>query len=441
MGIDLALVSAPTSGTRLPIATNDATGASFSDGVHGDEQLQATFPRTLVEALAVYEAPVPHVVVSEHGAPIAQYRLEQPALSDEQLSMTALGSSRAFSDVVVTTLWSTASYEDWRPATTNDRSDRRAQLGEFDQENRLYLAPRTGETFGFGPPSFGIAQTFAVRGANGGRPILGISFDYRVTAPANWQAILSTWTRDYQTPLATPWFVNTTGTLQSGSIHGTIGTPCDRLEFVLFYNAPNAVYAGATGGAFLEIRNLRVVTSTTNQLVTTFSAATVAGANVTATVGSTSGMYVGQRLWVAQAGTGAESVVVKSVISATQFVADFAFAHTSGQFLQAWFVRPDEVATDVLARVTALNPTQLRPTTAQIQPCPQDQTDLAYERATGDVILNDLETRTGWRWAVRNRVLSFAPSGTNAQTWYVDAASLELQRTLDDLANRASTLR
>lgn len=435
MTIDLAILSAPVGGTRLPVATNDASDVTFSDGVHGDEQLTATLPRTLVEGMAVYEAPVPQVVVSEHGAQIASYRLEQPAISDAQLQLTALGASRAFSDATQTALWSmSAAYDGWRETQPEELASRLPERFAFDTTGKLFISPEKNSTQGTTAPFCVGALTYVVPDG-GARTISGISFDYVLNAPVNWQGGLQNRNADFSGG-STLWSVTSAGALLQGTVHLVIGAPLARLEFYLLLNTASVVFAGESGDTYLKITNLRIVTSTTNRINTTLTAARAAGTNVTATVGSTARMYVGQQLQINAGATPSETVTVLSIGSSTQFNATFANAYAIGNAVQAHVVYPDEVVRDLLAGYAAFNLGQLSSNAVQVQTCPQDQTDYAYADQTADAIFTDLEARTGYRWAVRNRLLSFAPVGTNAQTWYVDASNLEVQRALDDLANR-----
>ena len=123
-------------------------------------------------------------------------------------------------------------------------------------------------------------------------------------------------------------------------------TADDRLVWVVYNNtgAP-AVVATETDAAYIKITNLRVVGSAANRINTTFTVNRAAGVAVTATVGSTARMYVGQRLFISNvAGTVSESVIVLTVPTGTTFTATFVNAYVIGDTVQAHVVYADEVA-------------------------------------------------------------------------------------------------
>jgi hypothetical protein len=105
-------------------------------------------------------------------------------------------------------------------------------------------------------------------------------------------------------------------------------------------------------------------------------------------------------------------------------------------------VAADEIVKDVRAAVSALNSGQLAATDALIAATGLDLTDEGYEDQYGADILDHLamlgdSQNRRWRWSVENgRVLRFDVEASG-RTWYVDAASIELEGSTSELANSA----
>jgi hypothetical protein len=207
----------------------------------------------------------------------------------------------------------------------------------------------------------------------------------------------------------------------------------------LIYNATGAnyTYTGESGANYLQVTSLRWVSSTTNQINTSLTANRAAGVNVTATVGSTAGMYVGQTLYIGAA----EAVTVLSIGSSTQFNATFTASHLVAAAVRAFVIYADEIAKHLASVTNFANATQLSSTTALIQSPALDLLNESYEdQYPEDVLdyltgLGDSASRT-WEWGVyEDRLLYFRPRGSAGRTWYIDAPSLDIERTLDTLHN------
>ena len=100
------------------------------------------------------------------------------------------------------------------------------------------------------------------------------------------------------------------------------------------------------------------------------------------------------------------------------------------------------IAASLVADVAATNSTQLNTSTALISSPGTTFTD-SYEDARPADILNRLAAAgdtsgNAWEWGVYdNQTLHFRQRGSAGRAWYVDAASLELERSLDKLYNSA----
>lgn len=439
--LDLALYTAPA-GTRLDARTNQAVDASVSWNLQGAERLSGNLPLSLPAAFRLTDTPgTLHEQLNDGAGILWEGRLENPTLTDEGSTLETLGYSRALADLPYAALWSDTSTERWRELTTQDNAAFPSEKYRFDTQNRLHIAAQKGESF-----SNAILGAFGYATPNGGgRQVVGMAFDYAFLAPVNWQMLVqrrsSVWVS-----VATDLAVNATGALITGS-RAYAMTATDNLSFGLFYNAAAAVYGGETEALYITITNIRVVTSITNMIATALTVNRGAGVNVTATVGSTARMYVGQRLSVVGAG-GSESVIVISIGGATTFNATFVNAYVIGDDISAHVIYSDEVVANLVSTINAVNSTQLSSGTALIQSPGRDLPDAQWLDAYGADVLADLVQRGDsqtpprrWVWSVEiGRLLRFAPLGDGGRTWYVDAASITVQLSRENLFNDAYTV-
>jgi len=448
MGLQLAIFSKPDSGELLLDATPFVTSCKPSTNKHGVEAINVTVDRTLYDAFRIYNAPgTLHVVLSNGAGPIAVGRLEEPGLSvgnTNELSLNALGYWRALSDVLYTALWSDTRWDRWRPVANTELTNRTPERYDFRTENNvLEIAPKKGETFGghAGPaPQPAIGSYLYVPPLGGSRQITLVQFDLELNVPSGWRFIcyglnstFSSFTLVY--PLASA------GALLKRSVFTSL-TANDRLMFDLYLDTPGTIVAGFDSGTvYARISNIRVCTTLANIANTTLTANRAAGTSVTATVGSTANMYVGQRLTINSGGNPSESVIVQSVSSPTQFVATFVNGYTSGQPVGGANVYADEVIRDLVSIVNATNPTQLQSSTALIQSPTRDMPDLVFEDADMGDIATTLATSGRQASAPYDvgvdlaRRLYFRPRGNQARTWYVAIDDLAITRSLDGMYN------
>lgn len=443
----LGIYTAPPSqgGTLLLDATPFAEGVTCSTNDHGFEALPARIPHPLAEAFGLYTSSTLYAAVVRDGSIVWEGRLEDPAVyagqSGSGLTMQALGAWRSLTDDRYTALWSTTSVADWRVLTDDDFAAATVlpQRFEMDNNNRIYISPRKNENFGNAPNVFGFWGYLIPDQST--RQIVGFSCDIAFDAPVNWRLTIDS--RDSAWAVATNLVtINGTGALQATTLQVTF-TAAPRLTVRLFFNAANAALAAETGAIYAKLTNLRISTSAT-RVNTTFTNNEVAGANVLIQVPTTAGMYVGQRLRLAERVIpGGESVIVKTIPNTTEFTADLANNHTAGQTIRGFTLYADEIVKDIVAQVSTLNSTQLSSSTALIQSPGLDLTDEVYEDAVPTDILTHLaelgdSQTTPRQWEVgvwENRMLHFRPRGSVAKAWYVDVTNLGIARTLEDLSN------
>src|SRR5574342_803246 len=292
-------------------------GAIFSTNEHGFESLIATIWRRLADAFRLYDqAGLLYIGLSWNGAIVWEGRLEDPAVfagdQGSGLNSQALGAWRALTDDRYTALWSTTSVADWRVLTDDDFAAATVlpQRFEMDNNNRIYISPRKNENFGNAPNVFGF-WGFLIPDQST-RQLVGFSCDIAFDAPVNWQLTIDSRTSAWavSSNLVT---VNGNGALQTTTLQVTFAA-APRLTVRLFFNAANAALAAETGAIYAKLTNLRISSSST-RVNTTFTNNEVAGANVLIEVPTTTGMYVGQRLHLAERVIpGGESVLVKGAV-------------------------------------------------------------------------------------------------------------------------------
>lgn len=451
MSLMLGIYSAPPSlsGALLLDATAYAEGVTISTNDHGYEALPATIRRSLIEAFRFFnQTGALYAGLFDGGRVVWEGRLEDPAVfagnQGSGLNIQALGGWRALTDDRYTALWSSTKVGEFRPFLATEIATAVPDRYEFDTQNRLYIAPKQNATFG---------TTGAAKQAYIGylipdqstRNITGCQFSAQFVAPAaNWQGAMFAHNSDF-TVNSIPWLFAAAGAgTTNRAVHVTFtGVPI--ISFFMQLNAADAAYAGETGANYLRITNLRFVSSTTSRVNTTLTANRNAGTNVTATVGSTSGMYVGMQLVMNSANNPSEIVTVLSIGSSTQFNATFANNYVNTNAVQGFRVLGDEIVKDIVSQVSTLNSTQLSSSTTLIQSPGLDLTDEEYQDAIPADVLTHLvelgDNQTPPRqWEVgvwTGRVLHFRPRGDAARAWYVDVTSLEIARTLEDLINKS----
>lgn len=441
--IDLAFFTAATGGNRIDAPTNQASGVTASWNLQGAERLSATMPGTLQQAFQqVNTAGTIHGILFEQGI-LWEGRLENPTLTDQGNTLEPLGYSRALADLPYAALWSSTELEVWRAVLRAENGG--AEPGRFTfstDGGALYIAPNKGDTFDVTHTGF-----LAFRVPNGSsRDIIGLAIDYEVLLPAAaWEFRIVRGSATFGIAANERIEVGA-GVVQTGVFNVTFAAS-PMVGIQLAYNAAALAYAGETGAAYVRCTNVRIVTSNTNRINTTLTVNRAAGVNVTATVGSTARMYVGQLLQIrGPAGiTLSETVTVLSIGSATTFNATFVLNYLIGHAVQALVVYADEIAGNLASTINATNSTQLSSGTSLIQSPGRDLLDAQWLDAYGADVLADLvqrgDTQTPprrWVWSVEvGRLLRFAPLSDGGRTWYVDAADITVQLSRENLYNDA----
>lgn len=259
--LSLQIYTNPARGRMLADYTGRASGIRFSTNRHGFQSLTTGLvSMSMAEAFQVYEWPAtPHVTITNDvAATVWEGRLEDIAVVPGGISLTAFGYQRAYSDVLYTGLWSKTSTADWKAVTEVERASATPQRYEIDNNNRLYIAPRQGESFG-NDTNYG-ELTYTVPHL-GSRNVGTFSCDYSVTLPANWDVRIIKCNYDFS-GASTVTTLTATGSNQTGTFNLSPSFP-PRIIFSIRNNTGSTYTMSADSGAyFARLTNIRVKSTT-----------------------------------------------------------------------------------------------------------------------------------------------------------------------------------
>lgn len=379
--IDLSLYNGNARLMSLtPYARDEDTSIRCNE--HGYESLSTIVPRRLTESIALAyqeQAPLTLRAVDRAGFVAFDGRLEDPALYADEggsgLKLTAYGFQNAYRDVPYTALWSTQDTSAWRPILETEQGGWSPQRYTFDMDGRLFISPNKGETHGGAVGARNIAGLAYIIPDRSDRVITRISFDYAAVFPS------------------VDWYLQVT-----------------------WYSA------APTGSTWTAISSANIINGTGS--------------------GSTSQTLTG-------------SPVAVEIRVAPLFNPGVALAQESGtQYARITNLRVTTatptihggtIASALVDVVSSVNAGQVDTSKEYILSPGYDLTDEVYEdMAPADILdkliaLGDNQTPPRlWQWSVwEGRKLRFEPRGTNAKTWYINAAAIELNRTLSQLTNSA----
>lgn len=256
----------------------DGGGLSFSTNGRGFAACHAPLvPMPLNEAFQVYEWPgTPHVVVSNNAAAVVwEGRLEDISIVPGGVALTALGYQRALLDIPYTAFWSKSSTADWYTVPEKYRGT--PGRYEMDNNNRLYIAPRKGETFGNTTHSGEMTWSVPHLGI---KDIASFAADYSLLLPSNWEMRLLSCDHNF-TNFVVEALVTATGSAQSGTWN--ISTSAKRrLIFAIRNNTSSITISADTGVNFAKLTNIRIKSTTASTVLASDIAAHIA-ANVNST--------------------------------------------------------------------------------------------------------------------------------------------------------------
>lgn len=373
MRLGIGLFDSPNCGELMLDLAALGSGHSFGTGEHGFDTYTCFVPLSLIDAFRLYDRPgLPWVQVTWQGGVVWEGRVEDVSIVDGGVQLTAFGAWAALYDVPYTALWSSTRVDAWRPLTEDDIAFRNAEKYQFDFQNRIYVTLPKGEAYLTSDEMAAVA-TFVPDDSD--TIFEYITVDYAYNLPANWRVRLVVYNSSMAAIASQN--ITTTGGAATGTSTWTIATA-------------GAVCAG------IEIMNL---------------------SGATTTVAVETGVYYAKFTNVRVTANGPA-------------------------------VGANEIAGPLVVYVNALNPTQLSSSTALIDAPGVDLTDEVYEDQYPADILDHLaalgdNASPAQLWEVgvwEGRMVTFrqrlaAVQGGAVRQWYVDASSLELDRTLDTLRN------
>jgi hypothetical protein len=355
--------------------TTRAVGVVADTDEHGFSNLSAFIPYSMAEAFRFYDAiPAAHIVLSDGAYIIWEGRIEDRRIVSNPpgLEVGCFGYWRAFYDMDYTCMWSTQSYTHFIEETVDDQSNRAPSKYIMRANDSIQISLRQGELY---TTAVDIGAMFWRITGKSENDFNGasIDFDYDVTLPTNWQFRTKTYTSGFTTGTVED-TVTGNGSQQTGSKTLT-GSHADGviLEFQIRNNTgSNYTNALESDDWYVKIDNLRIFT-----------------------------------------GTGASALYA------------------------------DEVASGIVSTVSTLNSSQLSSSTALIDSPTVDITDLIVEDTVPARVLIELtalgddstppELYEVGVW--EDQVLYFRQRGSAAQDWYINAADISIDSTLDTLFN------
>jgi hypothetical protein len=252
-------------------------GLRFSTSRHGFAALQAPLvPLSPQESFMVYDWPgTPHCVVLDSAANLIwEGRLEDIAIVPDGVRLGAFGYWRALNDVLYTALWSKSGTAGWRQVTPQDLSGANNAYWEMDNNNRIRITAKNGESFQNGDGKTG-RMTYAAPHSSL-KTITTVTFTYSLTAPnSTWRAALSGRNDDFS-GVAVEWQLDGNGATQTGTTTVTLATPRHRLDFSIRNLSASAQTVTATDQVGLTITGIRIKTTTAATVLASAIAASLA---------------------------------------------------------------------------------------------------------------------------------------------------------------------
>lgn len=427
------LFDGPT-GDQILDLTPYVRACPVARGVHGDSDVALTLALpSLSQQLALIERyAVPWLEVHDATGVIWAGRLEDmQAASSGQPALTAYGPWRALDDVRVTALWSDTRTDAWRLLTEEEIASLRPAFYEFDTQERIFVGLQKNTTYQTAASFAFAVYTTPDRSS---RDIQNIAFDVRIQLPVGWIARIDGRDASYgSTVIALT--LNGTGATVRQSYCLPLSSARPLVGLLVFNNTGAPVtYAGENGQDYVALTNVRVTTQPL-AVTTTLTAGALLGAT-SVTVASAANITVGQSLYLG--GTNPERVTVTSVVGLTIGVTPLAAAKAIGDTARAQRVLASDIATAIAATVAALNPAQITAGAQLIQPSTVDRRDVLFQDQPATTLLEGLAAEEQLAVGVsRERLVYLRPrdQAAWAQTFAVDAASLTVGRTIEQLRN------
>lgn len=441
MSINIGIFDSSNNRWELPYT--QIQNLNISKGRNGIKSCEFFMPMSLRTAMALYPAILnDEVRASWFSEYFFKGRIEDIKITPRGLYITALGYWRVMDDINYSALWSTTDYSLWRPVTGAEVAGSTPEKYNIDFNGRIYMSTKKGQVYTNATDACSVVLKIP---HGSGKQIIGFSLDYTANLPnplgaGSWEFAYQTTLENYASRVAN--LIDAQAGVAMTRTWNFIVTACDYLMLTIYNNftAPDTP-AGEDGANYIQITNLRVVTTTTNRVNTTLGTTFGAGGSNTVTPASMANIYVGQQLEIAN-GTNISERVTVTAITATTFTAVFAGGHNAADAVNAHVVYPYEIIQDILSDVYANN-TQISNSTTFIENQGLDMFYAYYEDEKPSNILNDLASKGDtaatpvlYETGVDiNKQLYFRPVGDVGVVYYVDIIDVETIISLENVYN------
>lgn len=237
-------------------------GLQFETDEHGFGFLSAFVPMTPFEAFRFYsEVTVPHLVVSDGAFAAYEGRVEDISIVDGGIQIGAYGYWRAMFDTPYTSAWTDTRYKEWEIIGEDDSSLRTPAKYYMDNNKRLYISLRQGETYS-NNADYG-AWYYEVPD-NSRKDATRLEYDYDITLPTNWKLIISSFATGFASGVLEATVATGDGTNQTGSNQAEAITASKQIVSFSILNQTGGDYTntGETDDWYAKITNVRVMGST-----------------------------------------------------------------------------------------------------------------------------------------------------------------------------------
>jgi len=427
-----------STGVKIYVGTENIIPETMDKGTNGPRSCVFSVLMRLNTAMSIYPRILNKEFRLQWGSQVIfRGRIEDVKITTTGLQVTAFGYWRALDDILFIAAYSVTQTTSFRPLSYVENNFFFPEQFTFSTQNsRLQINAKKNAVYSNAP--FIIGGLIWEPPDGNLTPIVAVQFDYDFFAPVNWQANFQRYSNAFA-GVANILTVNGTGAVQTGTIWAltTSTDGSEKYGVQLYFNAAPAVYAGEDKDCYIKISNLRMVAVNTYPINTTYTG--LAGGN-NHNVGSTVGMYVGQRLHFSQNTVRGESSIILAINSSTQINCFLAKAHNAADAVQAVQVYADDIVRGILGTVNLQNSGQVNSSTALIRSPAIDLIDQVFEDARPSEILNQL-AQTGdnasppniYEVGVNeNKLLYFRPRGYAGQVYYVDVTEVE---TILSIAN------
>lgn len=200
-----------------------------------------------------------HLVVSDNGQTVYEGRIEITETTPEGLALTAYGYSRAYSDLVMSDMWSTMSVAEWITVTLDMAGGRNADMYEMDTDNRVSIGLQKGSTYRTGLTDAGTMQYEMPLLSQTG--LQRFSGTYNVLLPVNWKFQIAAYTAGYGSGILLLDLV-ATGALQTATFNYTTLAASTIILINVFNNTGgNVTIATENGVNYAKLTGIRATIS------------------------------------------------------------------------------------------------------------------------------------------------------------------------------------